>query len=106
MSNNNCNCCLFQTGGGLWGGCLAAITGVMGVFSVAKDCCPLRDGFQRACHTAFLALSLVSLAVAHLVLVISSIGLARDTTSNQFGTELPEEVIICTLLTKFHSWSN
>lgn len=85
---------LFQIGGGLWGGCLAALTGVMGVFSVAKDCCPLKSNFQRVAHTVFLALSLVSLAVSQLVLVVACIGLSRDSNKNDVPPEENPEVKI------------
>lgn len=61
---------------------------------MAKDCCPLKDNFQRLAHTAFLAFSLVSLAVAHLVLVIACIGLSRDANKNDFDSEEKNQVCL------------
>lgn len=42
--------------------------------------------------TAFLALSLISLAIANLVLVLASIGLARDATKSEEYTEIDNQV--------------
>lgn len=82
----------FQIGGGLWGGFVATLTGVLGVLSTAKDCCPLKTNAQRITMTAFLALSLISLAIANLVLVLASIGLARDATKSEEYTEIDNQV--------------
>lgn len=68
----------FQIGGGLWGGCIAVATGTVGVLTAAKDCCPLKRRAHHVAYTVFLALSLISLAVAQLVLVLSATGLSRD----------------------------
>lgn len=69
---------LSQIGGGLWGGCLATATGVVGILASAKQLCPLKETPQRVAHTVYLALSLISLAVSQLVLVLAATGLARD----------------------------
>ncbi|KRT86527.1 hypothetical protein AMK59_2184, partial [Oryctes borbonicus] len=69
---------LSQIGGGLWGGCLAVATGTTGVLTAAKDCCPLKKTAHHIAYTVFLALSLISLAVAQLVMVLSATGLSRD----------------------------
>ncbi|XP_060523376.1 uncharacterized protein LOC132700203 isoform X2 [Cylas formicarius] len=73
---------LSQLGGGIWGGLLAMATGIAGVLASAKNVCPLKDTAQKVARTVFLALSLISLAVAQLIVVIAGTGLARDIRSD------------------------
>lgn len=92
----------FQVGGGLWGGSIASVTGVAGVVAAARDWCPLKDTAQKIAHTAFLALSLVSLAIAQLVVVLASTGLARDLSTTEVNQEYDEVgslLTSCSLLT-------
>lgn len=79
-----------QVGGGLWGGSIVSVTGVAGVLAAARDWCPLKTTAQKIAHTAFLALSLVSLALAQLVVVLASTGLARDLSSVETSNEYDE----------------
>lgn len=74
---------LSQIGGGIWGGCLAVAAGTAGILSSAKDFCPLKSGAQKVAQTVFLALSLISLAIAQLVLVFAATGLARDVQKSE-----------------------
>lgn len=89
-----------QIGGGLWGGCLATLTGVLGVLSAAKDCCPLKTNPQRIALTAFLALSLISLAVSNLVLILAAISLARDANRTD---EFADDEQVTNLLILLHA---
>lgn len=58
----------------------------------AKDWCPLKDTAQRVAHTTFLALSLVSLAIAQLVVVLAATGFARDLSKTVEDEEDPHYV--------------
>lgn len=82
-----------QIGGGLWGGCLASITGIIGVVALADRVCPLKEKAQRIIHTIYLALSLICVAVSQLVLVLAATGLARDLSKGDLIEVNEEEVM-------------
>lgn len=63
-----------------------------GVIAGAKDWCPLKDTAQKVAHTTFLALSLVSLAIAQLVLVLAATGFARDLSKTSEDLDDPHYV--------------
>ncbi|KAJ1527482.1 hypothetical protein ONE63_007455 [Megalurothrips usitatus] len=69
---------------GIWGGGVSFISGVVGIIAGLRSCysSSLRGGSGSGrppiAPTAFMALSLVTLAVANLVLVLAAIGLVRD----------------------------
>ncbi|KAL1495009.1 hypothetical protein ABEB36_010499 [Hypothenemus hampei] len=87
----------FQLGGGIWGGMLAMITGISGILSAAKHVCPFKHNAQKAAHTTFLALSLISVAVSQLIVVIACTGLARDVNSVEFRESLEKPETLSTL---------
>lgn len=59
-------------------------SGTTGVLATARHWCPLKKNAQKIAHTAFLALSLVSIAVSQLVFVFAATGLARDVNKSEF----------------------
>lgn len=69
---------LLQICGGIWGGCVAMTSGLLAIGAAARECCPLRPKLAKLALTGHLAFSLVSLAVANLVLVFAAIGIVRD----------------------------
>ncbi|XP_044253415.1 uncharacterized protein LOC123004288 [Tribolium madens] len=79
---------LSQLGGGIWAGCLAMATGIVGILASARDWCPLKSTPQKITHTIFLALSLVSLAISQLVVALAATGSARDINNSEFDEEV------------------
>jgi hypothetical protein len=86
---------LLQLGGGIWAGCLAMATGIIGILASAREWCPLKSTPQKITHTIFLALSLVSLAVAQLVVALAATGAARDINNSEYEVD---EVEVCVVL--------
>ncbi|XP_077297440.1 uncharacterized protein LOC143919122 [Arctopsyche grandis] len=73
---------LSRTGAGLWAGCLAIATGILGVLAGINDCYGLYDKetsrMGNLFLTLFLALSLIALAAGNLAAVLAGTGLLRD----------------------------
>lgn len=82
----------FQIGGGIWGGCLTVATGISGIMATAQKLCPLKSSAQKLVHTVFLALSLISFAIAQLVVLLAATGLVRDTNNVQIEESTDIEV--------------
>ncbi|EFA05123.1 uncharacterized protein LOC660485 [Tribolium castaneum] len=79
---------LSQLGAGIWAGCLAMATGIVGILASAREWCPLKSTPQKITHTIFLALSLVSLAISQLVVALAATGSARDINNSEFDEEV------------------
>lgn len=69
-------------------------TGIIGISASAKEWCPLKSTFQKITHTIFLALSLVSLAIAQLVVALAATGATRDINNSDYAVEDAEVFIL------------
>ncbi|CAH2236500.1 jg21260 [Pararge aegeria aegeria] len=69
---------LSRVGAGLWAGCIAVVTGVVGVLAGINDCYGLNNSSGSGSLTAFLALSLLCLACGNSAAVLAATGLHRD----------------------------
>ncbi|XP_050671151.1 uncharacterized protein LOC126969635 [Leptidea sinapis] len=69
---------LARVGAGLWAGGAALAAGVVGVLAGVHECYGLDGSTSGGLATAFLALSLVSLACGNSVAVLAATGLQRD----------------------------
>ncbi|XP_063917202.1 uncharacterized protein LOC135132914 [Zophobas morio] len=87
---------LAQLGGGIWAGCLSMATGIIGILASAREWCPLKSTPQKITHTIFLALSLVSLAIAQLVVALAATGAARDINNSEYEGDDEDEVVTTT----------
>lgn len=67
-------------------------TGIIGILASAREWCPLKSTPQKITHTIFLALSLVSLAIAQLVVALAATGAARDINNSEYEGDDEDEV--------------
>ncbi|XP_037872787.1 uncharacterized protein LOC101740212 [Bombyx mori] len=75
---------LSRVGAGLWAGCVAVVSGVVGVLAGINDCYGLHVAKSGSpLLTAFLALSLLCLACGNSAAVLAATGLQRDTMRAQ-----------------------
>ncbi|XP_028162028.1 uncharacterized protein LOC114354009, partial [Ostrinia furnacalis] len=76
---------LSRVGAGLWAGCVAVVTGVIGVLAGINDCYGLHgeNNGGSPLLTAFLALSLLCLACGNSAAVLAATGLQRDSARAQ-----------------------
>lgn len=69
---------LSSIGAGIWGGAMASANGIVGILAGFRGCYQKTDHVNPLIVTVYLALCLVSIAVANLALVLTATGLLRD----------------------------
>lgn len=82
---------LSMIGAGIWSGLLCSTAGIFSIFASTKKCCTAISSFEKLSHTICLALSLVGLALAQLVVVLSAISLSKDLNNQENENYLTEE---------------